>query len=128
MYHCDNCDWKREAKGKAWCAKHGIYVKPDYKCVLHTKLPPFIVAFSGSHNTGKTTLATKVAARLSKLGYKVKFVPEAARRAVKNKEMLGTVEAQVAIFRQLLTDWFEANEENWDFIIFDRAIILPFSL
>jgi len=88
------------------------------------------IAFIGSHNSGKTTLARSLAQVLTGVGYSVYLVPENIHRCPYRINEDTILEAQSWIFQNMKDCTEEALRSDADFIIFDRSVLdhVPYTL
>lgn len=83
------------------------------------------IGFTGTHGTGKTTLAYGVAAELQKSGYNTAIINEAARetRYAINNETSHFAQTDILV-RQIRME-LDAELRPVDFIITDRTVLDP---
>jgi nicotinamide riboside kinase len=81
-----------------------------------------LIAFSGTHCSGKTSLAKALVKHLEDIGRKAKFVDEVVRRCPYHVNENGSYLAQKWIIEEELREYNLAMEGDFNFIIFDRAV------
>ena len=81
------------------------------------------IAFTGTHGTGKTTLAYGTGAELQKLGYNTKIINETARETQFNLNDETTYEAQVDIIARQVRNELDASIRPVDYIVTDRTVM-----
>jgi thymidylate kinase len=81
-----------------------------------------LIAFSGTHCSGKTSLAKALVKHLEGIGRKAKFVDEVVRRCPYHVNEDGSYLAQKWIIEEELREYSLAMNGSFDFIIFDRAV------
>ena len=81
------------------------------------------IAFTGTHGTGKTTLAYGTGAELQKLGYNTKIINETARETQFNLNDETTYEAQVDIIARQVRNELDASMRPVDYIVTDRTVM-----
>jgi len=79
----------------------------------------YIVGFTGSHCTGKTTTARLAKTELEERGYKVLLIQEVVRKL--NKRELGTISAQLTIHKLMAEELAKARNSNYDIVLTDRT-------
>jgi len=79
----------------------------------------FVIAFTGSHCVGKTTLMNELAKLLKKDGMRVKTIPEVARMIPKEK--LGTFEGQKEVSKLIRNCIEECINNGVDIVLVDRS-------
>lgn len=84
---------------------------------------PFLVEFTGTPESGKTTCVKELCKRLINQGFKVKYVQETAEIIDDTTMPKNNFEYHLAIRLLALVNICEAKYENYDFILIDRGII-----
>ena len=83
------------------------------------KRKSLVIAFTGSHCVGKTTLMNQLAKLLQKDGIRVKIIPEIARKIPKEK--LGTFEGQKEVLKLIRNCIEECVKNGVDIVLVDRS-------
>lgn len=84
---------------------------------------PFLVEFTGTPESGKTTCVKTLCERLTNQGFKVKYVQETAEIIHDTTIPKDTFEYHLTIRLLALVNICEAKYENYDFVLIDRGII-----
>jgi len=80
------------------------------------------IALTGSHGTGKTTLAYELTAELKKHGINATMCTEVARKCPFPIHRKGNFQSQLWIFVTQIKDELEA-EKDYEFVVCDRSVL-----
>lgn len=80
-----------------------------------------IIAFSGTHGCGKTTLAYQLCTKMKMAGYNVIVLDELARRCPFNINKEASFETQIWLICKQITEELELTN-NYECVIVDRSV------
>lgn len=86
-----------------------------------------IISISGTHGTGKSTLAYSLCTRLKHIGKNVRVLDEIARKCPFPINQEGTRQSQVWMICEQIVCEMELIKQGYDYIIVDRSIMDPYA-